>query len=127
FGFIKAIREDKIQTNHQVTPDAIAFLIAYFVDAIKADKNERIHMHDLAAGYGNLLMVVMNHLEKQGKTVTAEAVDNDDLLITLASNSAYMQQRAEQLTITHSDSLQELLIEPADVSVADLPVGYYPL
>lgn len=127
FGFIKAIREDKIQTNHQVTPDAIAFLIAYFVDAIKADKNERIHIHDLAAGSGNLLMVVMNHLEKQGKTVTAEAVDNDDLLITLASNSAYMQQRAEQLTFTHSDSLQELLIEPADVAVADLPVGYYPL
>ena len=127
FGFIKAIREDKIQTNHQVTPDAIAFLIAYFVDAIKAGKNERIHMDDLAAGSGNLLMVVMNHLEKQGKTVSAEAVDNDDLLITLASNSAYMQQRAEQLTFTHSDSLQELLIEPADVAVADLPVGYYPL
>ena len=127
FGFIKAIRQDKIQTNHQITPDAIAFLIAYFVDAIKADNNERIHLHDLAAGSGNLLMVVMDHLEKQGKTVTAEAVDNDDLLISLASNSAYMQQWGEKITFTHSDSLQELLIEPADVAVSDLPVGYYPL
>lgn len=126
-GFIKAIREDKIQSNHQITPDTIAFLLAYFIDAIKANKEETIHLHDLAAGSGNLLFVVMDYLNKRGNPVTAEAVDNDDLLVTLAANSAHLQQWDDQVKFTHSDSLQELLIEPADVAVSDLPVGFYPV
>lgn len=126
-GFIKAIKTDKIQSNHQMTPDTIAFLVAYFIDAIKNNKNEDIHIHDLAAGTGNLLMVVMDILEKRGTSVTAEAVDNDDLLIALASNSSHLQKWGEAITFTHSDSLQELLIRPSDLAVADLPIGYYPV
>lgn len=126
-GFIKAIKSDKIQANHQMTPDTIAYLLAFFIDAIKTDKTEPLHIHDLAVGSGNLLMVVMDHLEKRGNTVTSEAVDNDDLLIALASNSSHLQKWGEAVTFTHSDSLQELLIRPSDLSIADLPIGYYPL
>lgn len=126
-AFIKAIKEDKIQTNHQMTPDTIAYLIAYFISELKKDSTESLHIHDLASGTGNLLMVVMDYLQKRGNTVSAEAVDNDDLLIALASNSANLQNWNQQIQFVHSDSLQELLIEPADIAVADLPVGYYPL
>lgn len=126
-GFIKAIREDKIQVNHQMTPDTIAYLIAYFISEIKKDKDQPLHLHDLAVGTGNLLLVVMEHLQKRGNDVTAEAVDNDDLLVAFASNSAYLQNWEKRIQFTHSDSLQELLIEPADMAVSDLPVGYYPV
>lgn len=126
-GFIKAIKSDKIQANHQMTPDTIAFLLAYFIAAVKQDTTESLHIHDLAVGTGNLLMVVMDYLEKRGNTVTAEAVDNDDLLIALASNSSHLQQWGEAVTFTHSDSLQELLIKPSDITIADLPIGYYPV
>lgn len=126
-GFIKAIKSDKIQANHQMTPDTIAFLLAYFIEAIKTDKTESLHIHDLAVGSGNLLMVVMDHLENRGNSVTSEAVDNDDLLIALASNSSHLQKWGESVTFTHSDSLQELLIRPSDLAIADLPIGYYPL
>ncbi|MGP6138827.1 MULTISPECIES: class I SAM-dependent methyltransferase [unclassified Jeotgalibaca] len=126
-GFIKAIKSDKIQSNHQMTPDTIAFLMAYFIDAIKQDKKEELHIHDLAVGSGNLLMVIMDYLEQRGNKVTAEAVDNDDLLVALASNSSHLQKWGEALTFTHSDSLQELLIRPSDIAVSDLPIGYYPM
>lgn len=126
-GFIKAIRVDKIQSNHQMTPDTIAFLLAYFIGAIKNDPTEALHIHDLAVGTGNLLMIVMDYLEKRGNKVTAEAVDNDDLLIALASNHAHLQKWDQAISFNHSDSLQELLIKPADLAVTDLPVGYYPV
>lgn len=126
-AFIKAIKEDKIQTNHQMTPDTIAYLIAYFIAEIKKDATEALHIHDLASGTGNLLTVVMDYLQKRGNTVSAEAVDNDDLLVALASNSANLQNWNDQIQFVHSDSLQELLIKPADIAVADLPVGYYPM
>lgn len=126
-GFIKAIREDQIQTIHQMTPDTIATLIAYFITSIKTDSEEPLHIHDLAVGTGNSLMVIMDYLQKRGTPVNAEAVDNDDLLIALASNSANLQNREQQIHFVHSDSLQELLIEPADIAVSDLPIGYYPI
>lgn len=127
FGSIKAIREDNIQSNHQMTPDTIAFLLAHFIDIMNEDQNAPLHLHDLTVGTGNLLSVVMDHLETKGHPVTAEAVDNDDLLISLAVNSAHLQKWGEKIQFHHSDSLQELLIEPADLAVADLPVGYYPV
>lgn len=126
-GFIKAIREDKIQTNHQITPDSIASLLAYFIDALKKDDTTTLHLHDLVVGTGNLLFVIMDYLEQRGSAVTAEAVDNDDLLISLAANSAHLQKWGEKVSLHHSDSLQELLIKPADIAVADVPVGFYPI
>ena len=126
-AFIKATKEDKLQMNHQMTPDTIAYLIAYFISDIKKDKEATLHITDLAAGTGNLLNIVISHLTNRGNTITADAVENDDLLISLAANSAFLQGLSEKIHYTHSDSLQELLIEPADIMVSDLPIGYYPV
>lgn len=125
--FIKAAKEDKLQMNHQMTPDTIAYLIAYFITDIKKDKTAKLHITDLAAGTGNLLNIIVSHLSNRGNEITADAVENDDLLISLASNSAFLQGLSEKIHYTHSDSLQELLIEPADIMVSDLPIGYYPV
>jgi site-specific DNA-methyltransferase (adenine-specific) len=65
--FIKATKEDKLQMNHQMTPDTIAYLIAYFIGEIKKDKTEKLHVSDLAAGTGNLLNIVRGAFGQQGK------------------------------------------------------------
>jgi len=125
--FIKATKEDKLQMNHQMTPDTIAYLIAYFIGEIKKDRTEKLHVSDLAAGTGNLLNIVLTHLASRGNEVTAEAVDNDDLLISVAANSGSLLGFSEKIHYTHSDSLQELLIAPSDIVVSDFPIGYYPV
>ena len=124
---LEATKEDKLQMNHQMTPDTIAYLIAYFIGEIKKDKTEKLHVSDLAAGTGNLLNIVVAHLTSRGNEVTAEAVDNDDLLISVAANSGALLGFSEKIHYTHSDSLQELLIAPSDIVVSDFPIGYYPV
>ena len=59
--------------------------------------------------------------------MTAEAVDNDELLISVAANSGALLGFSEKIHYTHSDSLQELLIAPSDIVVSDFPIGYYPV
>lgn len=127
FAFIRAIKEDQLQPNHQMTPETIAFLVAHFLDRLHQDQSSSLRLLDMAAGTGNLLMTVMDHLEKRGNTVSAEAIDNDELLLGIAANSAHLEKWGEKIHFTHSDSVQDQLIEPADIAVADLPVGYYPM
>lgn len=126
-AFIRATKDDQLQPNHQMTPETIAFLMAYFLDELKKDREEPLHILDMAAGTGNLLMTVMDHLEKRGNPVTADAIDNDDLLLGFAANSAQLEKWQEKINFIHSDSVQDQLIVPADIAVSDLPIGYYPL
>ncbi|WP_227633456.1 class I SAM-dependent methyltransferase, partial [Klebsiella pneumoniae] len=58
------------------------------------------------------------------KKVRSYGVDADDLLLKLAYVNANLQQHEIQLF--HQDSLKPLFIEPVDVVVCDLPIGYYP-
>jgi site-specific DNA-methyltransferase (adenine-specific) len=51
-------------------------------------------------------------------------VDIDELLIQLAFDGANLQKQPIQLF--NQDSLEPLFIDPVDVVVSDLPVGYYP-
>lgn len=126
-AFIRAIKEDQLQSNHQMTPETIAVLIAHFLDRLHGDRSSSLKLLDMAAGTGNLLMTVMDHLEKRGNSVNAEAIDNDELLLGLAANSAALEKWGDQIRFTHSDSIQDQLIEPADIAVSDLPIGYYPM
>jgi site-specific DNA-methyltransferase (adenine-specific) len=116
---LKGMKENT-QPNHQMTPDSIGILFGYLVQ--KFWTKEELRLLDLAVGTGNLLTTVMNH--QQGKNIAAYGVDIDDLLLQLALVNANLQE--QQIEFFNQDSLEHLFIDPVDVVVSDLPVGYYP-
>lgn len=124
-GLLKVMRKDSIQANHQMTPDTIGMLIAYLIEQIvKLDHPYKIF--DPVVGTANLLTTVMNHLATVNKQpVEAFGIDNDDSMLAAASVSADLQNLPIQLI--HQDAITNLDIPQADLAVADLPIGYYPL
>ncbi|EUJ44070.1 class I SAM-dependent methyltransferase [Listeria riparia] len=111
-----------IQVNHQMTPDSIGFILGYLVDKAFSGAKQ-IRLLDPACGTGNLIATIVNQLE--GKLdLDATGVDVDDLLISLAYVGADLGRLPIQLL--HQDGLGNLLVDPVDVVVSDLPVGYYP-
>ncbi|MCG7335520.1 class I SAM-dependent methyltransferase [Sporosarcina sp. ACRSM] len=108
------------QPNHQMTPDAIGMLIGHIAGRVAQNK-QNLTLLDPAAGTGNLLYTVMNAI---GNGATATAVEIDELLVRL---SAVMADLLEQpVTFYIQDSLRPLLVDPVDMTISDLPVGYYP-
>ena len=118
-AILKGMKE-AVQPNHQMTPDTVGMLIAYLVNQFITES--AIAFLDPAAGTGNLLTTVLNH---QGqKKMEAYGVDVDDLLLKLAFINANLQQHL--IHFFNQDSLEPLFIDPVDVVISDLPVGYYP-
>ncbi|KRL03983.1 class I SAM-dependent methyltransferase [Liquorilactobacillus oeni] len=125
FALIEANHYDKIQANHQITPDSIGFLVAYLIERITVKRNIK-NIFDIAVGTGNLLTTVNNHLKKNGyNDFKLFGVDNDDTMLAIAEMSARLQRI--KIELYHQDAIDSLLIPKADVVVADLPIGYYPL
>ncbi|MFF2755337.1 class I SAM-dependent methyltransferase [Psychrobacillus sp. NPDC058041] len=108
------------QVNHQMTPDAIGLLVSYFVKKMMKEKKEHAIL-DPALGTGNLLYTIMNALSSENH---AFGVEIDDLLIQLAAQTGELLSCDIQLF--RQDALKPLLIDPVDIVVSDLPVGYYP-
>ncbi|PAF37687.1 SAM-dependent methyltransferase [Terribacillus saccharophilus] len=108
------------QQQHMLTPDTVAMLIGYLTNKL-IGKNEDFRIFDPAVGTGNLLTAVLNQVEREGH---AYGSDVDPTLIQLAVMNANMQER--QIEFFHQDSLRPFLLEPVDLVVSDLPVGYYP-
>ena len=108
------------QPNHQMTPDSIGLLIGHIASKLVGDK-ESITLLDPAVGTGNLLFSVMNTIEQN---VSASAVEIDDLLVRLSAIIAELLEHP--VTYLVQDALRPLLIDPVDITISDLPVGYYP-
>lgn len=122
-ALIKAAKEDLLQPNHQPTPDAIGVLVAMMIELFFEGK-QSLHLTDLSVGTGNLLFTIYTSLVSRDKSLTLTGVDNDDSLIALASTFSALLGIPIELQL--QDSLQALLINPADIMVMDLPIGYYP-
>ncbi|MCJ7839726.1 class I SAM-dependent methyltransferase [Lederbergia sp. NSJ-179] len=110
------------QTNHQMTPDSIGLLIGYLTQKFLGNQ-ERLSILDPAVGTGNLLATVVNMYE-QVSDVQSFGVEVDEILIRLAYIGANLQR--QQTEFFHQDGLASLLIDPVDLVICDLPVGYYP-
>lgn len=108
------------QPNHEMTPDTVALFISYLVNKVIGDKKS-VSVLDPAVGAGNLLTAVLNG---SGRFMSSTAVDADDLLLRLAYVSADLQKHQTQFF--HQDAMQPLLLDPVDIVVCDLPIGYYP-
>lgn len=113
--------KEATQPNHEMTPDAVALFLSYLVNKVTGSQKD-FSILDPAAGSGNLLSAVINGADK--RVSGSNAVDADDLLLKLAYVSANLQEHHTEFF--HQDSLQPLLVDPVDVVICDLPVGYYP-
>lgn len=112
----------KGQTQHQhiMTPETISLFIGYLAEKLTANLEE-VRLFDPASGIGNLLLIVMNHIEKPMKAYASEV---DPTLLKISLLNANLQKK--RVEYFHQDSLRPLLLDPVDLVVADLPVGYYP-
>lgn len=118
-AILKGMKEH-VQPHHQMTPDSLGLLVGYFVELLTSTK-EQVSILDPAAGTGNLLFTVLNFMKDK---TTAAAVEIDDMLIRLAASTGDLLQHP--VTLYRQDALQPLLIDPVDIVVSDLPVGFYP-
>ncbi|MGX7419415.1 class I SAM-dependent methyltransferase [Carnobacterium gallinarum] len=124
-ALLKGAKADQLQANHQMTPDAIGFIMSYLLEKIIPEETTELRVLDVAVGTANLLSTIYNSLMLKKIKVDAEGVDIDDLLLSLAAVGTALQRQTVRLT--HQDVLQDLLIDPVDVVMGDLPVGYYPV
>ncbi|WP_025786083.1 class I SAM-dependent methyltransferase [Sporosarcina sp. D27] len=118
-AILKGMRQN-VQPHHQMTPDAIGMLIAR-ISSFLLPQKEMVQLLDPAAGTGNLLLTVMNSLEVPASSV---AVEIDELLARLIVAGADLMEQTIRIYV--QDALRPLLVDPVDLAVCDLPVGYYP-
>ncbi|NWO13052.1 MULTISPECIES: class I SAM-dependent methyltransferase [Virgibacillus] len=109
-----------IQAQHMMTPETIALIIAYLSNKLM-EGQKSIRIFDPASGTGNLLTTVYSQLPQDKEAYASEV---DPTLIQLGVWNANLQK--QQIEFFHQDSLQPFLLDPVDLVVADLPVGYYP-
>ncbi|MGM0903369.1 MAG: class I SAM-dependent methyltransferase [Bacillota bacterium] len=118
-AILKGMKET-IQPNHQMTPDSVGMFIGYLVNKFIDKQSYRIL--DPAIGTGNLLSTVLN--QQTDKIIQSVGSDIDDILIKLAYVNANLQMH--EVELFNQDSLESLFIDPVDVVVCDLPIGFYP-
>ncbi len=122
-AILKGMRQSA-QPNHQMTPDTLGLLLGYFVEQFfdkECKSNQKFTVLDPAIGTGNLLLTVMNLI---GDKIEGVGVEIDELLIQLAAASSELEQ--QPISLYHQDALENLIIDPVDAIICDLPVGYYP-
>lgn len=120
-SILKGMRE-AVQPHHEMTPDAVALFITYLITKWTAEKDS-FRILDPVVGTGNLLTAVLNGLP-EGTRANAYGVEADETLLKLAYVNANLQRH--HIELFPGDALQPLFVDPVDVIVADLPVGYYP-
>lgn len=124
-SFLKVIRKDAIQANHQMTPDTIGLLMAFLIEKVTAHQTVNT-IFDPAVGTANLLTTVMHQLSMANNhPLTGFGIDNDDSMLAVASVNVELQKL--RVDLYHQDAINALDIPQCDLAVADLPIGYYPL
>ncbi|WP_188453405.1 class I SAM-dependent methyltransferase [Virgibacillus oceani] len=112
--------KDSTQQQHLMTPDTVALLVGYLAEKLTKNK-EKVRIFDPASGTANLLTSVMNQIKQPTEAFGSEV---DPTLIKLSLLNANLQK--VKVDFFHQDSLRPFLMDPVDLIVADLPVGYYP-
>ncbi|MBJ8326376.1 class I SAM-dependent methyltransferase [Streptococcus pacificus] len=117
--FIKMNQYEKLQTNHQFTPDAIGFLILFLMETVTADKP--LTVIEMGSGTGNLAQTIATNSEKK---LTYLGIELDDLLIDLAASISEIIDSS--VSFFQADAVRPHILKESDVIISDLPVGYYP-
>src|SRR5699024_399299 len=112
--------KDETQSNHRMTPESIALFFSYLIQKLVGEK-DNITIFNPASGTGNLLHTVIGQLPMETRGFASEI---DEILIRISVMTANILK--QNIDYFHQDSLRPLLLDPVDVTIADLPVGYYP-
>lgn len=120
---LKGNKAESLQANHQLTPDSIGFLFVYLIEQLYSSE-QPLKILDIATGMGNLLLTTVLNLNIAKYSVQGFGVDIDDTLLSVSATNNEWTKAAIQLF--HQDGLQDLLVDPVDVAISDLPIGYYP-
>jgi site-specific DNA-methyltransferase (adenine-specific) len=118
---MKGMRTDNISIQG-VTPDSIVQIYGYLVKEL-LDKPKLIL--ELATGTGQLLTGILNVYIAENKDfeTTGFGVEENPLLIRLAYINSLLQRHPIELY--KQDALKPIHIEPADLTLSDLPTGLY--
>lgn len=119
---LKGMKEH-VQPNHQMTPDSIGLLVGYLTNRFTANI-ESVRLLDPVVGTGNLVVSMLEQWGDRSQQVHAVGIDLDEVLLQLAYVMANLCQQPVELVA--QDTLESWFIDPVDLVVADLPVGYYP-
>lgn len=106
--------------KYMITPDMVGFYMSYLVEKLAYNKKD-LRIFDPVVGTANMLTNIMN---QPSKSVRAYGAEIDETMLDLSLLSAELQK--QPIEFFHQDSIQPLLLDPVDVVVADLPIGYYP-
>lgn len=119
FLFIKATQTDKLQANHQFTPDSIGFIILFLMETLTSA--EQLDVLEIGSGTGNLAFTLLNNSRKQLDYLGLEV---DDLLIDLSASVAEVLD--QPISLVQEDAVRPQVLKASDLILSDLPVGYYP-
>lgn len=108
------------QQQHLMTPESISLLVGYLAEKLTQGK-ESLRIFDPVSGTASLLTTVLSQLKQPKETYASEI---DPTLIRIGLNNANLQKMT--IEFFHQDSLRPFLLDPVDLVVSDLPVGYYP-
>src|SRR5699024_10773483 len=80
FSYLNQVKEEPVQSNHQVTPDAIGYLVANIIDLFTAGKETELL--DIGSGTGHLAMTVKEMVDN----VNLSGVEVDPALAEINAN-----------------------------------------
>jgi site-specific DNA-methyltransferase (adenine-specific) len=120
FVLLKGSKENPLQANHQLTPDAIGLLIDYMIEVLKPQT--KLSLLEMGSGTGNLARTLLSNLT--ATDISYRGLEVDELLIDLAASISDVVGSGE--SYSHADAVRPLQVEAADVVLSDLPIGFYP-
>lgn len=119
FIFIKAAQTEKLQANHQFTPDAIGFILMFLLENLTS--GDKLDVLEIGSGTGNLAETLLNN---SSKDLDYMGIEVDDLLIDLSASIAEIMGSSAQFL--QEDAVRPQILKKSDVIISDLPVGFYP-
>lgn len=119
FSYLNQVKEEPVQSNHQLTPDAIGYLVAHIIDLFTAGKETELL--DIGSGTGHLAMTVKEMVDN----VNLSGVEVDPALAEINANLCEFLK--VPMYIHPQNVIEPSRIPSGDIAIGDLPVGYYPL
>lgn len=122
FAYLSQLQKEEVQANHQITPDSIGLILGYLISQFESE-NQAFHIADLGGGSGHLSATI--HEVMSDKTMMHHLVEVDPVLSRLSVHLANFLEIP--FDVYPQDALMPLPFEEADVTIGDLPIGYYPV
>lgn len=119
FAYLYQVKEEPVQSNHQLTPDAIGYLVAHIVDLFTDDNKK--NLVDIGSGTGHLAMTI----KEMVTDLNLSGIEVDPALAEINANLCEFLETP--MYIHPQNVIEPSRIPMRNIAVGDLPVGYYPL